>query len=160
MTTTFYSQESDVKCIKISDEILDGIFPAEEIGEEKSLPRENALREKFIIDLYGRPQLICNSGDSKNEDDSSEIEDVSDDDSSFLREQMEISLKHFPTFSQSVSFLLPYTTFHISILFIVILSILSWIIPNINSVISTIIIVISLVRLDLKYKWGITLCDG
>merc|ERR1712055_1255747 len=57
------------------------------------------------------------------------------------------------------SCVLPYTNIHISFLFIIILTIFTFILPNIISIIATIIIIISLVQLDQRYKWGITMCE-
>jgi hypothetical protein len=58
MSNNLYTDESDLKGLEITDEILDGIFPQEDIGEKTSLHSENSSSEKFIIDIYGRPQLI------------------------------------------------------------------------------------------------------
>ena len=151
MSNHSHSEESDLQYLEITDEILDGILPQEEIGEAISVKRENNIREKFLIDIYGRPQLICDCKDESDYD--------SEEDSSFQREPMKENSTYFSTIPHAVTELLPYTNIHVSILFIIILSILTLVIPNISSVIATIIIVISLVRLDHKYKWGITLCE-
>merc|ERR1712123_453391 len=42
---------------EITEEILDGIFPEEEIKKVKVLENEKKLCGDFIIDIYGKPQL-------------------------------------------------------------------------------------------------------
>merc|ERR1711862_621113 len=48
--------EEELRYLDITDEILDGVFPEEEIRKLKKIKS----REEFIIDIYGRPQLINN----------------------------------------------------------------------------------------------------
>merc|ERR1712179_649305 len=46
--------EEELRYLDITDEILDGVFPEEEIRKLKKTKN----REECIIDIYGRPQPI------------------------------------------------------------------------------------------------------
>ena len=141
--------KSDLKYLEISDEILDGIFPQEDIEKVTAIQNKDNLKEKFIIDIYGRPQLISdNNNDNKSEKDTNKLKET--------RKGQTVNSK---SLAQIVASILPYANIHISILFIIILSLLSLMLTSINCVISTIVTIFCLVILDIKYKWGIAVHD-
>ena len=129
------SREKDLKYLEITDEILDGIFPEEEILKVKKSKKEN----KFSLDIYGRPQLISNYEKSEQ--------------SNTVPEQLKESGSD--TFHQAVALLLRYANIHISVLFILILSFLSLLFTNIISAVTAVLIIFSLLALDHKYAWGL-----
>merc|ERR550519_3279556 len=132
------SREKDLKYLEITDEILDGIFPEEEILKVKKSKKEN----KFSLDIYGRPQLISNYEKSEQ--------------SNTVPEQLkESGSDTYNTFHQAAALLLCYANIHISVLFILILSFLSLLFTNIISAVTAVLIIFSLLALDHKYAWGL-----
>ena len=150
MNTQFNNEDkSDLQYLEITDEILDGIFPQEDIEQVTAFQNEEHLTEKFIIDIYGRPQLVT---DHKNDNEH-------EADTNILRETRKRQRVKFKSHNQIVAFILPYANIHISILFIILLSLLSLMLTSISCVISTIVTIFCLVILDIKYKWGIAVHD-
>merc|ERR1719370_264532 len=82
-------------------------------------------REECIIDIYGRPQLI-------NHEEVSLRNRVGDQTNIIVEKKEEI--RNSNKLHQIAELLLPYANIHISILFIVVLSFLSFIFVNIISV--------------------------
>jgi len=141
--------EEELRYLDITDEILDGVFPEEEIRKLKKTKTKS--REEFIIDIYGRPQLINNEEVS--------LETRDGDQTNIIVEKKE-DIRHSNKLHQIAELLLPYANIHISILFIIVLSFLSCIFVNIISVIITILFIISLIKLDQKYQFGLAICDS
>merc|ERR1711862_539 len=139
--------EEELRYLDITDEILDGVFPEEEIRKLK----KTKSREEFIIDIYGRPQLINNEEVS--------LETRDGDQTNIIVEKKE-EIRSSNKLHQIAELLLPYANIHISILFIIVLSFLSCIFINIISVIITILFIISLIKLDQKYQFGLAICDS
>merc|ERR1719382_2364317 len=134
------STENELKYLEITDEILDGVFPEEEILKAKESNKEN----KFSLDIYGRPQLISNYEKSESEQ------------SNIIPEQLkESGSDTYKKFHQATALLLRYANIHISVLFILILSFLSLVFTNIISAVTTVLIIFSLLALDHKYAWGL-----
>merc|ERR1719317_427769 len=127
--------EEELRYLDITDEILDGVFPEEEI----------------IIDIYGRPQLINNEKVS--------LETKDGDQTNIIVENKK-EIRNSKKLHQIAELLLPYANIHISILFIIVLSFLSCIFVNIISVIITILFIISIIKLDQKYQFGLAICDS
>jgi len=134
--------KSELKYLEITEEILDGIFPKEEIKKVKLLEHEKKLYGDIIIDIYGRPQLVRDFKTAK------ESEDKQEEDVEYRR------LHH------CIAIISPYANIHISILFIIILSFFSCIFSNIISVLTTIIIIISIITLDYEYRLGLAAWDS
>merc|ERR1711931_550421 len=126
-------EEQELKYLDITDEILDGVFPDEEIRKLKKTNK----KERFIIDIYGRPQLVDDHIDQK-EDNSSDQRNVT------VKKQEKSTI--YETVNQISNVLTPYANIHISILFIIVLSLLSCIFINSISIIISILFVISLIR--------------
>merc|ERR1719312_2014335 len=143
--------EEELRYLDITDEILDGVFPEEEIRELKKIKTKTKIREEFIIDIYGRPQLINNEEVS--------LETRDGDQTNIIVEKKE-EIRHSNKLHQIAELLSPYANIHISILFIIVLSFLSCIFVNIISVIITILFIISLIKLDQKYQFGLAICDS
>merc|ERR1712224_1160535 len=102
----------ELRYMGITDEILDGVFPEEEIRKLK----KTKSREEFIIDIYGRPQLINNEEVS--------LETRDGDQTNIIVEKKE-EIRNSNKLHQIAELLLPYANIHISILFIIVLSFLS-----------------------------------
>merc|ERR1719228_385062 len=134
------SKENNLKYLEITDEILDGVFPEEEILKVKV--KEN----KFILDIYGRPQLISNY--EKNES-------TCEQSNTTTEKLKESGSDTYKKFHQATALLLRYANIHISVLFILILSFLSLLFTNIISAVTTVLIIFSLLALDHKYAWGL-----
>merc|ERR1719232_2263988 len=100
--------EEELRYLDITDEIFDGVFPEEE----------------FIIDIYGRPQLINNEEVSL---------ETRDGDQTNIIVEKKGEIRKSEKLYQIAELLLPYANIHISILFIVVLSILSCVFVNIIS---------------------------
>ena len=139
--------EEELRYLDITDEILDGVFPEEEIRKLK----KTKSREEFIIDIYGRPQLINNEEVS--------LETRDGDQTNIIVENKK-EIRNSKKLHQIAELLLPYANIHISILFIIVLSFLSCIFVNIISVIITILFIISIIKLDQKYQFGLAICDS
>merc|ERR1711892_385188 len=137
-----HGNNSELNYLEITEEILDGIFPEEEIKKVKLLEHEKKLCGDFIIDIYGRPQLVSDFKTAKE----SEVKQ---------EEDIEYRRLH-----QCIAILSLYANIHISIIFIIILSFLSCIFSNIISVLTTIIIIVSIVTVDYKYKLGLAVWDS
>merc|ERR1712062_168072 len=100
-----------------------------------------------IIDIYGRPQPI-------NHEEVSLRNRVGDQTWVIVEKKEEIINSN--KLHQIAELLLPYANIHISILFIVVLSFLSFIFVNIISVIITILFIISLIKsINLGLLFGI-----
>merc|ERR1711909_93295 len=134
--------EEELRYLDITDEILDGVFPEEEIRKLKKTKN----REECIIDIYGRPQPI-------NHEEVSLRNRVGDQTNIIVEKKEEI--RNSNKLHQIAELLLPYANIHISILFIIVLSLLSFII-----VIITILFIISLIKLDQKYQFGLAVWDS
>merc|ERR1711892_316229 len=119
---------SELNYLEITEEILDGIFPEEEIKKVKLLENEKKLCGDIIIDMYGRPQLVS---------------DFKTANKSKLKQE------DYRRLHQCIAIISPYANIHISVLFIIILS---CIFTNIISVFTTIFIIVSIVAVDYKYK--------
>merc|ERR1712142_660199 len=145
--TKINKEEQKLKYLEITDEILDGVFPDEEI---RKLKRTNK-KESFIIDIYGRPQLVNDVKD--------QIEDNISDKRNVIKRKQEKSTI-YETLHLITNVLTPYANIHISILFIIVLSLLSCIFINSISIIISILFVISLIRLDQKYHFGLAIFDN
>merc|ERR1712168_786844 len=139
--------EEELRYLDITEEILDGVFPEEEIRKLK----KTKTGEDCIIDIYGRPQLI-------NHEEVSLRRRVGDQTNIILDKKEEI--RNYNKLHQIADLLLPYANIHISILFIIVLSFLSFIFVNIISVFITILFIISLIKLDQKYQFGLAICDS
>merc|ERR1712002_1247976 len=87
--------EEELRYLDISDEILDGVFPEEEIRKLKKTKN----REEFIIDIYGRPQLINNEEVS--------LETGDGDQRNIIVEKKE-DIRHSNKLHQIAELLLPY----------------------------------------------------
>jgi len=136
------SRKNDFKYLEITDEILDGVFPEEEILKVKESNKEN----EFSLDIYGRPQLISNYEKSES----------TCEQSNTIPEQLkESGSDTYKKFHQATAILLGYANIHISVLFILILSFLSLLFTNIISAVTTVLIIFSLLALDHKYAWGL-----
>jgi uncharacterized membrane protein len=136
--------------LEITDEILDGIFPQEDIKKVTAFQTEDNLNDKFIIDIYGRPQLISDHT----------TVNKGEEDTNIPRETQKGQTFNSKKLAQIVALILPYANIHISILFILILSLLSLMLTSFNCVISTIVTIFCVVILDIKYKWGIAVDDN
>ena len=146
MNTQFNNEDkSDLQYLEITDEILDGIFPQEDIEQVTAFQNEEHLTEKFIIDIYGRPQLVNGHNNDT----------YSKEDTNILKETRTGKIFKSKSIGNIFALILPYANIHISILFIIILSLLSLMLTSINCVISTIVTIFCLVILDIKYKLGI-----
>merc|ERR1711892_307252 len=130
---------SELNYLEITEEILDGIFPEEEIKKVKLLENEKKLCADFIIDIYGKPQLVSDFKTAN---------------------KSEWKQEEYRRLDHCFAIISPYATIHISVLFIIILSFLSCIFANIISVLTTIIIISSIVTLDYKYKLGLAAWDS
>merc|ERR1711970_768432 len=107
--------------------------------------------EACIIDIYGRTQLINYEEVS--------LENRVDDQTNIIVGKKE-EIRNSNKLHQIADLLLPYANIHISILFIIVLSFLSFIFVNIISVFITILFIISLIKLDQRYKFGLAILDS
>jgi len=139
--------EEELRYLDITDEILDGVFPEEEIRKLKKTKNG----EECIIDINGRPQLINNEEVF--------LENRVSDQTNIIVDKRE-EIRNSDRLHQIAELLLPYANIHISIIFIIVLSFLSFIFVNIISVIITILFIISLIKLDQKYKFGLAFWDS
>merc|ERR1711892_161240 len=130
---------SELNYLEITEEILDGIFPEEEIKKVKLLENEKKLCGDFIIDIYGRPQLVSDFKTAN---------------------KSELKQEDYRRLHQCIAIISPYANIHISVLFIIIISFLSCIFTNIISVLTTIFIIVSIVTVDCKYKLGLAVRDS
>merc|ERR1711970_1201967 len=137
MSNSFCSNRSDLEGFDIPDEILDGILPPAEIGEALVGQTVLSTNENLTIDIN---ENVDNVSDSESECGS----DENSKNDSFLEYQNKEEL--FSQCDSLFSCVLPYTNIHISFLFIIILTIFTFILPNIISIIATISIIISIVK--------------
>merc|ERR1712123_312387 len=116
----------ELNYLEITEEILDGIFTEEEIKKVTLLENEKKLCSDFIIDIYGRPQLVSDFKTAN---------------------KSELKQEDYRRLHQFIAIISPYANIHISVL-IIIISFLSCIFTNIISVFTTIFIIVSIVAVD------------
>merc|ERR1711936_1207507 len=144
MSSSFCNNKCDLEGFDIPDDIL----PPEEIGEALVGQTYLSTNENLTVD-------INENSDSESDSESECESDENSENYSFLQYQNKKDL--FSKSDSLFSCVLPFINIHLSFLFILLLTIFTFILPNIVSLIATIIIIISVVKLDMRYKWGITM---